>query len=67
MLETFKHLTKHSVIYGMGGFLNQFIAFLLLPVYTRYLTPLYFVFLESSVICGSLILLPPHLSYEQGE
>src|SRR6056297_2899639 len=32
-------LAKHSVIYGLGNFLNRAAAFLLLPIYTRFLTP----------------------------
>lgn len=32
-------LAKHSFIYGLGTVLNQVAAFLLLPIYTRFLTP----------------------------
>lgn len=32
-------LSKNTLIYGVGGFLNRFIGFLLLPVFTAYLTP----------------------------
>jgi O-antigen/teichoic acid export membrane protein len=39
MLETIKHLTKHSFVYGLGGTLNKLIGFFLLPIYTRLLTP----------------------------
>ena len=34
-----KLLAKHSLIYGVGNLLNRIVAFLLLPVYTRFLTP----------------------------
>lgn len=34
-----RHLAKHTVIYGFGNVLSTLIAFLLLPVYTSYLTP----------------------------
>jgi O-antigen/teichoic acid export membrane protein len=34
-----KRLGKHSAIYGLGGIIQRFLAVLLLPVYTRYLTP----------------------------
>jgi O-antigen/teichoic acid export membrane protein len=34
-----KGLGKSSLIYGLGGVLNRFIGFLLLPVFTSYLTP----------------------------
>lgn len=30
---------RHSLVYGFGNLLNYIAAFLLLPVYTRYLTP----------------------------
>lgn len=32
-------LSKNTLIYGVGGFLNRFIGLLLLPVFTAYLTP----------------------------
>lgn len=32
-------LAKHSMIYGLGTVINSIVAILLLPVYTRYLTP----------------------------
>ena len=39
----FKHeaklLAKHSTIFAAGNFANQFVSFILLPVYTRFLTP----------------------------
>ncbi|MGC9337895.1 MAG: oligosaccharide flippase family protein [Candidatus Cloacimonadia bacterium] len=34
-----KLLAKHTTIYGLGIFFNKIVAFLLLPVYTRFLTP----------------------------
>jgi len=34
-----KLLAKHSIVYGFGNMLNNLAAFLLLPIYTRYLTP----------------------------
>ena len=32
-------LSKNMLIYGVGGFLNRFIGFLLLPIFTAYLSP----------------------------
>ena len=32
-------LSKHSIIYGLGAAIGQVVAFFLIPVYTRYLTP----------------------------
>jgi O-antigen/teichoic acid export membrane protein len=34
-----KRLAKHSVIYGLGGLVSRILAVLLLPLYTRYLSP----------------------------
>lgn len=34
-----KLLAKHSLIYAIGNAMNRLVAFLLLPVYTRFLTP----------------------------
>jgi O-antigen/teichoic acid export membrane protein len=39
MVHRLQQLTKHSLIYGLGGTLNRLIGFFLLPIYTRYLTP----------------------------
>ena len=32
-------LARHSAVYGIGGLVSRFVAVLLLPLYTRYLTP----------------------------
>ena len=34
-----KLLAKHSIVYGLGMFFNRTVTFLLLPIYTRFLTP----------------------------
>ena len=34
-----KFLLKHSSVYGLGTIIAQAVGFLLLPFYTRYLTP----------------------------
>ena len=39
LLKESKLLAKHSIVYGIGNFLNRIAALLLLPVYTRFLTP----------------------------
>ncbi len=39
MLKRLLRLLKDSVIYGTGSLLNQLISFLLLPLYTRLLSP----------------------------
>jgi len=37
--DQLKRLTKHSLIYGVGSLIPRFLGLLLLPVYTRYLSP----------------------------
>ena len=39
MFEQIKRLVRHSAIYGIGGFVSRILAVLLLPLYTRYLSP----------------------------
>lgn len=39
ILKESKLLARHSTIYALGNFMNKIAAFLLLPVYTQYLTP----------------------------
>jgi O-antigen/teichoic acid export membrane protein len=39
MRRELAQLSKHTLIYGVGGLLNRFIGFLLLPVFTAYLAP----------------------------
>jgi len=34
-----KRLGKHSIVYGLGGLVSRILAVLLLPIYTRYLSP----------------------------
>jgi len=39
MFSDLKMLLKHTMIYGLGTILSKAIGFLLIPIYTRYLTP----------------------------
>ena len=39
MLEELKRLVKHSGIYGFGVLLQRSVGFLMIPVYTHYLSP----------------------------
>ena len=34
-----RRLTRHSAIYGLGAVVPRLLALLLLPLYTRFLTP----------------------------
>ncbi|MFP4416730.1 MAG: lipopolysaccharide biosynthesis protein [Fibrobacterota bacterium] len=38
-IKEFKFLLKHTSIYGIGAIVSQAASFMLLPVYTRYLSP----------------------------
>ena len=39
MFEKIKRLTGHVLVYGFGNIGNRIVGFLLIPVYSRYLTP----------------------------
>lgn len=39
MIEDFKRLGKGSIIYGLGNAINQLFGVLVLPLFTRFLTP----------------------------
>ena len=47
-------LASHSVIYGLGGYLDKFIGFLLIPLYTRFLVPADYGILALLSIVSSL-------------
>ena len=49
-----RSLVKHSTIYGMGSLLSKLLGFLLLPIYTRYLTPADYGILSLLFIMGSV-------------
>lgn len=39
MLNQIKHLGKHTFIYAIGSAIQTLVAFILVPIYTHYLTP----------------------------
>lgn len=55
MLHQLKRLGKHSVVYGLGGLISRVLALLLLPLYTRYLSPSDYGAIET-LIAGSAVL-----------
>ena len=57
MISTLKNLSKHSVLYGFGSLLNRIIGFILLPVYTKYLTPADYGVFSLLTIIGNIALL----------
>ena len=50
-----RRLAKHSVIYGLGGIVSRVIAVLLLPLYTRYLTPADYGAVETLVALSAVL------------
>ncbi len=55
MFDQIKRLAKHSAIYGLGGVVSRILAVLLLPLYTRYLTPGDYGAIET-LVAGSAVL-----------
>jgi len=50
-----KRLGKHSVIYGLGGLVSRILAVLLLPLYTRYLSPSDYGKVETLIALSTVI------------
>ncbi len=50
-----KFLLTHSSIYGLGTIVSRLVAFVLLPLYTRYLTPADYGILETIDISTAMI------------
>jgi O-antigen/teichoic acid export membrane protein len=48
-------LAKHSAIYGLGGLVSRFVAVLLLPLYTRYLSPAEYGAVETLVALTAVL------------
>lgn len=57
MINQIKQLGKDSFIYGMGDGLKRAIGFLLLPVYTRFLSPGDYGQLELLMVMSTMILI----------
>ena len=49
-----KQLIKHSMIYGTSDMLNRILAFLLIPIYTRFLDPDVYGILQIFVIIANI-------------
>jgi O-antigen/teichoic acid export membrane protein len=52
-----RRLGKHSAIYGLGGLVQRILAVLLLPVYTRYLTPADYGTVETLVALTTVLVI----------
>lgn len=50
-----KQVVKHVPVYTLGSVLSQLVGFLLLPIYTRYLTPADYGTLQLVVLTGDII------------
>src|SRR5512133_3432616 len=55
MLNRLKELFRHSAIYGLGSIVARILAVLLLPLYTRYLTPSDYGLIETLVALGAVL------------
>ena len=55
--QQLSRLGKHSAIYGLGGLVQRILAVLLLPVYTRYLTPADYGTVETLVALTTVLVI----------
>jgi O-antigen/teichoic acid export membrane protein len=55
MIERLKELARHSAIYGLGSIVARILGVLLLPLYTRYLTPGDYGLIETLVALGAVL------------
>jgi O-antigen/teichoic acid export membrane protein len=50
-----KELARHSAVYGFGSLVSRFIAVLLLPVYTRFLSPADYGLIETLIALSAIL------------
>jgi O-antigen/teichoic acid export membrane protein len=55
MLDRLKELFRHSAIYGLGSIVARFLGVLLLPLYTRYLSPSDYGLIETLVALSAVL------------
>src|ERR687885_704114 len=55
MVERLTELLRHSAIYGLGSIVARILAVLLLPLYTRYLTPSDYGLIETLVALSAVL------------
>jgi O-antigen/teichoic acid export membrane protein len=55
MLERLKELFRHSAIYGLGSIVARILGVLLLPLYTRYLSPSDYGLIETLVALSAVL------------
>ena len=55
LFERLKELLRHSAIYGLGNLVARIVSVLLLPLYTRYLTPGDYGLIETLVALSAVL------------
>jgi O-antigen/teichoic acid export membrane protein len=55
MLARLKELLRHSAIYGLGSIVARVVAVLLLPLYTRYLSPSDYGLIETLIALSAVL------------
>ena len=55
MFERLKELVRHSAVYGFGSIVARVLGVLLLPLYTRYLTPRDYGLIETLVALSAVL------------
>ena len=50
-----QELARHSAVYGVGSLVSRFIAVLLLPIYTRFLTPADYGLIETLIALSAIL------------
>jgi len=55
LIKELRFLLSHSAIYGIGTVITQLVGFVMLPVYTRYLTPADYGILELITVTNSVL------------
>jgi O-antigen/teichoic acid export membrane protein len=55
MLQRLKELLRHSAIYGVGSIIARVLGVLLLPLYTRYLSPSDYGLIETLVALAAVL------------
>jgi O-antigen/teichoic acid export membrane protein len=55
MFERLKELMRHSAVYGLGGIVARVLGVLLLPLYTRYLSPRDYGLIETLVALSAVL------------
>ena len=53
--QRLRELARHSAVYGLGSLVSRFIAVLLLPVYTRFLSPADYGLIETLIALSAIL------------